>query len=81
MGSSGNKKLPPCEIPMVGILQKVLLTPTQLSHKQHHHGGAVCPFYGMGSMDVDEPNLTHTTSLKGDGQERLGLYFYEMIKY
>jgi hypothetical protein len=62
---------------MVGIVQKELLTPTQLSHKHHHHGGAFCSSYGVGSMDL--PNPVHTTSLEQVRQERLGLVLYEMI--
>jgi hypothetical protein len=42
--------------------------PTQLTHKHHHHGGAVCPSYGVGSMDP--PNLRRVTSSKGVGQGR-----------
>jgi len=38
---------------MVGIAQKVLSTQTQLSHKHHHHGGAICPSNGVVSMDLD----------------------------
>ena len=43
-GSGGIKKLLLRGIPMVGIVQKVPSTPTQLSHKHHYHGGAVCPY-------------------------------------
>jgi len=48
------------------IVQKVPLTPTQLSNKHHHHGGAVCPSYGMGSMDL--PGLTQVPLLKGSAK-------------
>jgi hypothetical protein len=50
-GSGGNEKLLRHRIPMVGIVRKILLTLTQLSHKHHHHGGAVCPSYSVRSMD------------------------------
>jgi hypothetical protein len=42
--------------------------PTQLTHKHHHHGGAVRPSYGVGSMDP--PNLRRVTSSKRVGQGR-----------
>jgi hypothetical protein len=44
MGLGGNEKLPSRGIPTVGIVWKVVSTPTQPSHKHHHHGGAV--WYG-----------------------------------
>jgi len=47
MGSGGNEKLPPRRIPTVEIVWNVMLTRTQLTHKHPHHGGAVCPFYGV----------------------------------
>ena len=53
---------------MVGIVQKVPFTTNTTIHKHHHHGGAVCPSYNMGSMDP--PNLTLVTSLEGVWQER-----------
>ena len=45
-------------------------TESNLHHKhnnpQHyHHGGAVCPFYGVGYMDP--PNRTRVNSSKGSG--------------
>jgi len=36
------------------------------NYKHHHHGGAVCPSYGVGSMDT--PDRTHVTSCKGAGR-------------
>ena len=54
MGSGGNEKLPPCRVPTVGIVRKVLSTRTQLTHKHHHHGGAVCPSYGVVSLDTPD---------------------------
>ncbi len=60
-GLGGNKKLPPRSISTVGIVRKVLSIRTQLTHKHHHHGGAVCPSYGMLSLDL--PDRTWTTSL------------------
>jgi hypothetical protein len=71
MGSGGNEKLPPRRIPTVGIVWKVPSTQTQLSHKHHHHGGAVFPSYGVVSLDT--PDRTRTTSLEGVGQERFSL--------
>ena len=50
----------------------------QLSHKHHHHGGAVCPSYGVGSMDL--PNMMQVTSSEGVEQECFGLVLYKMIK-
>ena len=49
----------------VGIVRKILSTRTQLSHKHHHHGGAVCPSYGVVSMDT--PDRTRVTSSEGVG--------------
>ncbi len=64
-GSGGNKKLPPHRIPTVGIVRNVLLTRTQLTQKHHHHGGAVCPSYGVVSLDTPDP--PQVTSSKGVG--------------
>jgi hypothetical protein len=33
-------------------LGEIPSTQTQLYHKYHHHGGVVCPSYGVGSMDL-----------------------------
>jgi hypothetical protein len=46
-----NEKLLP-RIPTVGIVQKSPSTPSQLSHKHHHHGGAISPSYGIDSSVV-----------------------------
>jgi len=70
-GSGGNEKLPPRRIPTVGIVRKVPSTQTQLSHKHHHHGGAVSPSYGVLTMYT--PDRTRATSSEGVGQERFGL--------
>jgi hypothetical protein len=80
MGSGGNEKLPPRRIPTVGIVRKVPSTQTQpqLSHKHHHHGGAVCPSYGVLTMDT--PDRTCVTSSEGVGQGRLGGVLYKSIK-
>ncbi len=65
-GSGGNEKLPPCRISTVGIVWKVLSTRTQLTHKHHHHGGAVCPSSGVVSLDT--PDQTRVTSSGGVGR-------------
>jgi hypothetical protein len=62
---------PARRIHTVGIVRKVLLTRSQLTHKHHHHGGAVCPSYGVVSLDT--PNRTRAFSLEGVWQERFGL--------
>jgi len=36
------------------------------NHNNHHHGGAVCPSYGVGSMDT--PDQTRVTSSEGVGR-------------
>ena len=77
-GRGGTKKLPPRRIPKLGIVRKVLSTQTQLSHKRHHHGGAVCLSYGVVSLDM--PNQMRATSSEGVGQESFGLIKYKMIK-
>jgi len=65
------KKLPPRRFPTVGIVWKVPSTQTQLSHKHHHHGGDVCPSYGLLTMDT--PNRTRATPSEGVGEERFSL--------
>jgi hypothetical protein len=59
---------------MVGIVRKVQSTRTQLSHKHHHHGGAVCPSYGVLTMDT--PDRTRVTPSEGVGQERFSFLVY-----
>ena len=44
---------------------KITLTTTQQSHKYDHHGGAVRPSYGVGSMDP--PDRTRRPSSEGVG--------------
>jgi len=39
------------------------VNPNTTIHKYDHHGGAVCPSYGMGSMDT--PDRTRVTSSEG----------------
>ena len=64
---------PARRIPTVGIVRKVLSTQTQLSHKHHHHGGAICPSYCVVSLDT--PDWTRATSLEGVGQKRFLAWF------
>jgi len=71
MGSGGNEKRPPRRFPTVGIVQKVPSTRTQLSHKHHHHGGDICPSYGV--LTKDTPNQTRATPSEGVGEERFSL--------
>ncbi len=53
LGSGRNEKLPPRRIPSVGIVRKVPSTPhTKLTHKHHHHGGAVCPSYRVHTLGL-----------------------------
>jgi len=66
-GLGGNKKVPPRKIPMVGIVHQVPSTRTQLSHKHHHHGGALCPSYGVLTMDTTY--WMRATPLEGVKQE------------
>ncbi len=54
---------------MVGIVRKIPLNSTQQSHKHLHHGGAVCPSYGVVSMET--PDWMLVTSSEGVGQGRL----------
>ncbi len=77
-GSGRNEKLLPSGISTVGIVWKVPSTTNTTIHKNHHHGWAVRPFYGVGSMDP--PDLMQDTSSEGVGQERLGVFFYKNIK-
>jgi hypothetical protein len=55
-------ELPPRRIPTVGIVWNSPSTPPHQSHKHHHHGGAVCPSYGVVSMDT--PDRTWVTYSK-----------------
>ncbi len=57
--------------------ERVLQTRTQLTHKHRHHGGAVCPSYGVVSLDT--PDRTQATSSEGVGQERFSLVQYKTI--
>jgi hypothetical protein len=65
----GNKKLLRRRVPKVGIVRIVPLTPPQQSHKHCHNGGAICPSYGMVSMDT--PDRTRVTSWEGVRQRRV----------
>jgi hypothetical protein len=78
LGFGRKRKIPSHRFPTVGIVWKVLLTRTQLSHKHHHHGGAICPSYGVVSLDT--PDRTWATFLEGVGHERVGLVLYKTIK-
>jgi hypothetical protein len=51
LGFRQERKLLPCSIPTVGIVQNKPSTPPQQSHKHHHHGGAICP-YGYSRSDA-----------------------------
>jgi hypothetical protein len=77
-GSGGNEKLLPRRIPTVGIVRKVPSTRTQLFHKHHHHGGAVCPSYGAVTLDTPDP--TRATSSEGVGRRRIRWVWYKTIK-
>jgi hypothetical protein len=67
MVPAGIKNSPPRSIPTVGIVQKVPSPTNTTIHKHHHHGGAVCPSYDMGS--IDPANLTLKNCLEEVGQE------------
>ena len=73
-----NKKLSPHGITTVRIIRKSTVDANTTIHKHHHHGGFVCPSYGVGSMDL--PDLMQGTSLEGVGQERLGIVLYKRIQ-
>ena len=77
-GSGRNKKLLSRGIPTVGIVRKVPSAPTQLSYKHHHHDGAVCPSYGVVSLDTPDP--TQVTSSEGVGQGLIRWVWYKTIK-
>ena len=78
LGFGRKQKKPPRRFPTEGIVRKVLLTRTQLSHKHHHHGGAICPSYGVVSLVTT--NWTCATSSEGVGHECFGLFLYKTIK-
>jgi len=48
------------------------------NHKHHNHGGAVCPSYGVGSMDT--PDQTRVTSFEGVGRGVGGSDLIKSIK-
>ncbi len=48
------------------------------NHKHLHHGGAICPSYGVGSMDT--PDRTRVTSSEGVGREGGGSDLIKSIK-
>ena len=72
MGSCSKEKLPPRGILTVGIVRTVPLTTNSVIHKHHHYGGAVCPSYGLGSMDP--PNPLQVTSSEWVGQGPFGWF-------
>ena len=78
-GSGGNKKLLPRRFPTVGIVRKVPSTQTQLSHKHQHHGGDLCPSYGM-LTTMDTPNQTRATPSEAVGEECFSLVQYKAMK-
>jgi hypothetical protein len=67
MGSGGNEKLPRRRFTTVRMVLKVWSTPTQLSYKLHHSGGAVCPSYGMVSIDTPKSDAGNLFRRKGEG--------------
>jgi hypothetical protein len=71
------QKLLPCSTTTVGIGQKAPSTTNTTIHKHHHHGRAVRPSYGVGSMDPLNP--MQVTSSKGVGQGRSRGVLYELI--
>ena len=77
-GLGGNEKLQPHRIPTVGIVRKVLSTQTLLTHKHHHHGGAVCPSYGV--VTLNTPNPTRLISTEGVGRGHMRWVWYKTIK-
>ena len=68
ISSDENKKLPAHSISTLGIVQKVPSTTNTTIHKNHHHGRAIHPSYGMGLKDPPDP--MQVTSSKGVGQGR-----------
>jgi hypothetical protein len=45
---------------------KSTVNPNTTIHKHYHHGGAVCPSFGVGSMDP--PDRTRRPSSEGVGR-------------
>jgi hypothetical protein len=76
-GLGGNKKLPPCRFPKVGIVWSVPLT-TNTTQQQHHHNGEL--YAPLTVWDIDRPNPMQGTSSKGVGQGHFGLVLYETVK-
>jgi hypothetical protein len=64
-GFRREQKLLLCRFSTVGIVWKVLSTHHISPHKHHHHGGAVCPYYGVVSVDL--PNPAQVASSEGVG--------------
>ena len=50
-------------------MESAVNTNTTPPTKRYHRGGAVCPYYGVVSVDV--PNPTRVTSSEGIGRGQL----------
>ncbi len=72
------KILPLRRFPTVGIVRKVPSTQHNSPHKHHHHGGTVCPYYGV--ISVDLPDRTRATSSEGVGRGRLCWMLHKSFK-
>jgi hypothetical protein len=78
MGSGGNENLPPRRFSTVGIVREFRRSLTQPPPQTSSTWCAVCPPYGVVSMDT--PDRTRVTYSKGVGRERLGGVLYKSIK-
>jgi hypothetical protein len=66
-GSGGNEKFPPRMFSTVGIVLKLPLTPNTTNPQTSPPWcGAVCPSYGVVSLDT--PDTTRVTSSEGVGR-------------
>ena len=65
LGFRREQQLLLCRIATEGIVRKVQLPEHNTPHKHHHHGGAVCPYYGAVSVDHSHP--TWVTASEGVG--------------
>jgi hypothetical protein len=66
MGLGGKEKLPPKKVFYCRNSTKSTVNPNTTIHKHYHHGGAVCPSFGVGSMDP--PDRTRRPSSEGVGR-------------
>ncbi len=77
-GSGGNKKLPPHRLSMVEIVDEFRQAPTQPTPQTSPPWCAVCPTYGVNSMDL--PASAHGRPYEGVGRGLCCRVLYKIDK-